>query len=206
MNNKKQQLIPTPTIKLHSKYVNLYATAYQTFYENQPDMKFVLAIHTKNISSPTPLRIHSSCIYSEIFKSQLCDCAEQLEKSIQIISEQNGLLLYLDQEGRGHGLFNKTRELKLQEEGYDTVEASEHLNLRPDSRDYDVVKDILNTMRIDTVKIITNHSRKTNSLKKYGIKVVDRIPIEIEPNKYNHKYLKAKKDKLGHLLNHKSLN
>jgi 3,4-dihydroxy 2-butanone 4-phosphate synthase/GTP cyclohydrolase II len=163
-------------------------------------MNFVLAIRTPSLAEVPTIRIHSSCIFSEVFGSKLCDCAEQLHASLNYIREHGGILFYLDQEGRGHGIHEKTRELKLQETGLDTVEASEALRLNVDARDYRVVSDILKEMGISSVKIMTNNPRKISALEKDSISIAERIALEMKANKFNKRYLAVKKSKLGHML------
>ena len=172
---------------------------YKTSYSSQPNMNYALVLRTKDISASPNLRIHSECMLSEIFQSVHCDCREQLHESMSYISKNGGILIYLNQEGRGHGIFAKIKELKLQESGMDTVEASEHLKLEVDQRSYDVVVDILNKMKIKEVNLLTNNPRKVNYLEKNGI-LVNRKPLEIEPSEGNKSYLKTKKNKLGHFI------
>lgn len=165
-------------------------------------MKYVLAVHSKDISDSPIIRVHSSCLLSETLGSTHCDCADQLHESLNIISQVGGIVFYLDQEGRGHGLLDKVVELELQQtEGLDTVEASEALNLAVDERRFDAIADILKEMGIDEVRILTNNPRKINQLKADGIEVIERVPLEILPNEDNRFYLSTKRSKLGHLLN-----
>jgi GTP cyclohydrolase II len=194
-------LQPTPEIKLPTEWGDFWLTGYQTNYSDQPFMHYVLAIYSRTIPKDPLVRIQSSCLLGETFRSTHCDCNEQLEASMQLIQEQGGIIFYLDQEGRGHGLLNKIRELKLQQtENLDTVEASERLGLVVDERKFKVVADILKLMHISQVKVLTNNPRKLDQVSAYGITVTERVPLEIKPNDENLKYLTTKKAKLGHLL------
>ncbi len=146
------------------------------------------------------VRIHSQCLFSEVFSSKLCDCKEQLVESLKIISKSGGVIIYLDQEGRGHGIITKIKEYKYKENGYDTYEASIKAGERPDTRNYKYCIQILNDLNIKSIKLLTNNPEKIQAIKLSGIKYLGRIPLEIKPNRYNKKYLKTKKEKFEHLL------
>ena len=147
-------------------------------------------------------RIHSSCATGDIFGSMRCDCGDQLHKAMEIIEEEGkGVIVYLQQEGRGIGLMNKMQAYKLQEEGYDTVDANIHLGFNPDERDYKIGATILKALNIFNVNLITNNALKIKGLEDNGITVNGRQELIIEPNKHNVKYLKTKQIRMEHMLN-----
>ena len=149
----------------------------------------------------TLVRVHSQCITGDVLESLKCDCGQQLKQSIKIMAQADeGVLIYLAQEGRDIGLLNKLRAYSLQETGMDTVEANEDLGFNDDERLYYPVKEMLSQLKITKVKLITNNPRKVENLTKLGINVTERIPIKINPNKYNKKYLDTKSKKSGHIL------
>jgi GTP cyclohydrolase II len=151
---------------------------------------------------PPPLvRVHSECLTGDALFSLRCDCGFQLDHALQrIASEKRGALIYLRQEGRGIGLANKIRAYELQDRGADTVEANAHLGFAPDLRDYGLAVDILKSLGIAKLRLLTNNPRKLNALTNAGLTVVERVPIECGRNPHNEGYLSAKADKLGHLL------
>jgi len=148
---------------------------------------------------PVMVRVHSSCMTGDILGSLRCDCGDQLHKAMKMIQEEGkGVVLYMNQEGRGIGLLNKLKAYKLQEQGMDTVEANLELGFGMDERDYGVGAQILRHLGVSKMKLMSNNPRKRAGLLGYGLEVVDTIPIEIKPNQHNEKYLTTKRDKLGH--------
>jgi 3,4-dihydroxy 2-butanone 4-phosphate synthase/GTP cyclohydrolase II len=150
---------------------------------------------------PVMVRVHSSCMTGDIFGSYRCDCGSQLHEAMKMIEKAGqGVIVYLNQEGRGIGLFNKIKAYNLQEKGRDTVEANLDLGFEEDERDYGVGASILHELELGKVRLITNNPVKRAGLEGYGISIVDNIPLDIPPNEHNHFYLKTKKNKMGHLL------
>ncbi|QNF35497.1 bifunctional 3,4-dihydroxy-2-butanone-4-phosphate synthase/GTP cyclohydrolase II [Adhaeribacter swui] len=150
---------------------------------------------------PVLVRVHSSCVTGDIFGSCRCDCGPQLHKAMQIIEQAGqGVIVYMNQEGRGIGLLNKLRAYKLQEQGRDTVEANLELGFEMDERDYGVGAQILRDLGVTKMRLISNNPKKRTGLIGYGLEVVENVPIEIEPNEYNQRYLTTKRDKLGHTI------
>lgn len=150
---------------------------------------------------PVLVRVHSSCATGDILGSQRCDCGEQLHKSMEMIEKEGkGVVIYMQQEGRGIGLMNKIAAYKLQEQGYDTVDANIHLGFKPDERDYGCGAQMLRHLGVHKMKLMTNNPKKRVGLEAYGLEIVENVPIEIQPNKYDEKYLKTKRDRMGHIL------
>jgi len=148
-----------------------------------------------------PIRVHDACFTSEVLGSMKCDCAEQLSLALDYIKKEGrGLVIYLQQEGRGIGISNKIAAYALQEEGFDTVQANEKLGFPDDSREYYVVKEILDDLQIQSVRLITNNPRKIEKLESLGIVIDGRIPSDVKPNQYNVQYLKTKEEKMNHML------
>lgn len=152
-------------------------------------------------NEPVLCRVHSSCLTGDVFGSLRCECGAQLHRAMQMIEQEgHGIIVYMNQEGRGIGLMNKIRAYKLQEQGDDTVEANVHLGFRPDERDYGVGAQILREMGAKHLRLLTNNPVKRVGLESYGIEIVENIPIEIAPNKYNERYMRTKKEKMHHNL------
>jgi 3,4-dihydroxy 2-butanone 4-phosphate synthase/GTP cyclohydrolase II len=150
---------------------------------------------------PVMVRVHSSCATGDILGSMRCDCGEQLHKSLQMIEKEGkGVLVYMQQEGRGIGLMNKIAAYKLQEEGLDTVEANVHLGFKPDERDYGCGAQILRKLGVQKMRLLTNNPVKRVGLEAYGLEIVENVSIEVTPNRYNIRYLETKKYRMGHNL------
>jgi len=150
--------------------------------------------------------VHSECLTGDVFHSLRCDCGEQLESALaQIEREGRGVLLYLSQEGRGIGLLNKLRAYKLQDQGFDTVDANLELGLPVDLRDYGIGAQILVDLGLSSIRILTNNPKKIRGLEGYGLSVTAQVPIVHEPNPHNERYLRAKRERLGHTIHHQAL-
>ena len=186
-------------VKMPTEYGDFKLVAYEQINTTEVHMALVKGEWKKD--EPVMVRVHSSCVTGDIFGSCRCDCGSQLHAAMQMVErEGKGIVLYMKQEGRGIGLLNKLRAYKLQEEGLDTVEANLQLGFEMDSRDYGIGAQILNDLGVTKIRLITNNPKKRVGLMGYGLEIVDNIPIEIAPNPHNEKYLKTKRDKLGHMI------
>jgi len=173
-------------------------------YENEVDGKEHVALVQGEIGPDEVIlvRVHSECLTGDVFHSMRCDCGEQLHAAMSMIQKEGkGVLLYMRQEGRGIGLLNKIKAYNLQDEGKDTVEANEELGFQADLRDYGIGAQILSDLGIRKMRIITNNPRKIKGLEGYGLSVVERVPLEVEPTEDNIHYLRTKQEKLGHIFN-----
>lgn len=197
---QKERLIERiTTINLPTAFGEFQLYLYRSILDNKEH----LALVKGDLKSENPplVRMHSECLTGDVFHSLRCDCHDQLNTAIKLISEEeSGVVVYMRQEGRGIGLFNKILAYKLQDDGKDTVEANEALGFKADLRDYGIGAQILLDLGINRLKLLTNNPKKIVGLAGFNLEITERIPIEIKPNANNIKYLKTKRDKLGHLI------
>jgi GTP cyclohydrolase II len=172
------------------------------FYNNRDGKEHAAFIHGDITGKENvPVRMHSECLTGDVAGSLRCDCRDQFETAMRMIGQMdNGILLYLRQEGRGIGFINKIRAYSLQDSGYDTVQANLALGFRDDERDYSVASHMLESLKVNSIRLMTNNPKKLNDLTTYGVKITERIPLVIPPNPYNEFYLLTKAEKSGHLI------
>lgn len=197
-NSQRASVIKVTSSSLPTEYGIFQISIYKSLIDDREHAALSMGSPR---NTPILVRIHSQCLTGDAFYSLKCDCREQLEQSMKIISQnKNGLIIYLNQEGRGIGLSNKIKAYQLQDKGLDTVEANKALGFAPDVRDYQIAAEILKDLKADKIILLTNNPNKIEQLKTYGISVIDSLPLESSPNKINFPYLKTKKQKLGHRL------
>ncbi len=197
---KKESLIKKEVeVRMPTLYGDFDLIAYSQI--NTGDHHLALVKGEWEKSEPVMVRVHSSCVTGDIFASFRCDCGNQLHQALKMVDQEGkGVVLYMNQEGRGIGLINKLKAYKLQEEGLDTVQANLELGFQMDNRDYGVGAQILRDLGVSKLKLISNNPKKRAGLIGYGLEIVDNVPIEIEPNEHNEKYLMTKRDKMGHKI------
>ena len=184
-------------VDMPTQYGHFKLVAFQE--KNSSNEHLALIKGTWDAGEPVMVRVHSSCFTGDILGSLRCDCGEQLHQAMQMVeAEGKGVILYMNQEGRGIGLLNKLKAYRLQEEGLDTVEANLHLGFQTDQRDYGVGAQILRHLGVTKLRLISNNPKKRVGLIGYGLEIVDNLPIKIDPNPHNERYLRTKKEKLGH--------
>jgi len=186
-------------VDMPTEWGNFSLTAYKQI--NTGEQHLALVKGEWNKDEPVLVRVHSSCLTGDVFGSCRCDCGEQLHSAMKMVEEEGrGVIVYMNQEGRGIGLLNKLKAYKLQEDGLDTVEANLKLGFQGDHRDYGVGAQILHDLGVHNIKLITNNPTKRIGLMGYGLEIVENIAIEIDPNEHNQKYLETKRDKMGHSI------
>jgi|TARA_Y100000310_G_scaffold129836_1_gene129013 3,4-dihydroxy 2-butanone 4-phosphate synthase/GTP cyclohydrolase II len=188
------------TAKLPTKYGEFLVSEYE-----DNDGKAHLALVKGDIQGDVLVRVHSQCTTGDILGSLRCDCGEQLQMALKMIGKEGGVLLYMAQEGRGIGLKNKIKAYALQDEGMDTVEANEKLGFKADERDYTIGCKLLSDLGVKKIRLLTNNPKKIEGLEKYGLEIVERIPLIVSASPESEKYLATKKEKLGHFFEDKGI-
>ncbi len=186
-------------VNMPTQYGDFQLVAYEELATQEVHLALIKGTWEKG--EPVLVRVHSSCVTGDIFGSCRCDCGPQLHHAMEMVEKEGkGIVLYMKQEGRGIGLLNKLKAYKLQQEGYDTVEANLQLGFDMDNRDYGIGAQILHDLGVSKIRLITNNPKKRVGLMGYGLEIVDNVPIEVAPNPHNEKYLRTKRDKLGHSI------
>ena len=197
-------------VSMPTKHGEFDAYAYDSTVDNRTHVALSVGLDRPDsdpsdpfpaIDEPVLVRVHSQCLTGDAFGSLRCDCGEQLERAMAAVqAEGRGIVLYISQEGRGIGLANKMRAYELQDRGLDTVEANLHLGFKPDEREFGTGAQILHDLGVRKLRLLTNNPRKLGGLEGYGLEIVEQVPIRVEPNRYNRRYLETKREKLGHML------
>jgi 3,4-dihydroxy 2-butanone 4-phosphate synthase / GTP cyclohydrolase II len=197
--NKESLIVKKSTVKMPTQFGDFQLHAYEQISNNQIHLALVKGTWKKN--EPILVRVHSSCVTGDIFGSCRCDCGPQLQKAMEMVEKAGqGVIIYMNQEGRGIGLLNKLKAYELQEQGFDTVEANIKLGFKGDERDYGVGAQILYDLGVSKMKLMSNNPKKRTGLISYGLEIAENVHLEIQSNVHNHNYLTTKKEKMGHSL------
>ncbi len=207
---RERSILRIESIPLENRFGRWTLHAYESVLDSEPHVALCMgdalggidgAGEVINVEHPVLVRVHSQCLTGDVFHSMRCDCGEQLDRAMEAIAAAGeGVIVYLRQEGRGIGLTNKLHAYRLQDQGLDTVEANEELGFPADKRDYGIGAQILRDLGVRRIRILTNNPKKTNRLQIYGLEVVEQLPLRVQPNPHNRRYLETKRTKLGHLL------